>query len=117
MEKVEIDLMAADIQNDVKYDHHSKQNYEIEDIIEDPVRFHQKLLETGIIDEDYFDFLNELEESGKYEINNVQEVEKYYTSEIEKLKSFYENQIHNIKEESSQAIDSVQEENNTLTEK
>jgi hypothetical protein len=117
MVKVEIDLMADDSKNKSRYGNTTQQDCDIEDIIDDPVKFHQKLLETGVIDEDYFDFLNELEESGKYEITNVQQVEKYYTSEIDNLKTYYENQIQSIKEEGSQTIESLHEENITLTEK
>jgi len=45
-----------------------RQNYvndDIEDIIDNPAKFHQKLLETGIVDSDYLDFLNELDQTDK----------------------------------------------------
>jgi hypothetical protein len=90
---------------------------EIEDIIDDPVKFHQKLIENSIIDSDYLEFLNELEESGKTEAENIDHVEKYFTAEIEKLKEFYETQIQQVKEETSQAVESLKNENAELKQK
>ena len=99
------------------YQSHLEEIEEIEDILGDPAKFHRKLLTNGIVDHDYVEFLNELDESGKYETSNIKLVEQYYTKEIDRLKNFYEGQIQQIKEESEHALVALQEENQALSEK
>ena len=95
----------------------SEEVEDIEDIIDDPVKFHQKLLQNGILDSEYLEFLNELDETANNEAQNIEHVEKYFTAEIDKLKAYYETQIHEIREESTQIITTLQSENEELQEK
>jgi len=120
MEGAQIDLTTQNFDFPAQlsmYNSNKADMNKIEDVLEDPVKLHQKLLQNGVIDHDYFEFLTELEESGKYETSNINQVEEYYTKEINRLKAFYETQIQQIKEESEQAISSLQEETQALNEK
>ncbi|CAI2377380.1 unnamed protein product [Moneuplotes crassus] len=117
---MQIDLTAQDLE----YSYNPKlqtlgqvDNDDIEDFIGDSERFHRKLLENGIIDPDYAEFLTELDESAKYEKESIQKADQYYAKEIERIKNFYEDQLQQIREESEQAINSLQGENQTLDEK
>lgn len=95
----------------------SEEVEDIEDIIDNPAKFHQKLLQNGIIDSEYLEFLNELDETANKEAQNIEHVERYFTEEIEKLKTFYETQINDLREESAQIISSLQSDNEELQEK
>ena len=68
----------------------------IEDIINDPIKFQQKLLQNGIVDELFLDFLNEIDESGKPEEDAVEDTQKFITNEIERVKQNYENRISQL---------------------
>ena len=65
----------------------------IEDIINDPIKFQQKLLQNGIVDELFLDFLNEINESGKLEDGIVEDTQQFITNEIERVKKNYENRL------------------------
>lgn len=89
----------------------------MDNLLNNPAKFHQKLLQSGVVNSDYIEFLNELDASSKQESQNIDMVEKYFTAEIEKLKMFYEEQIQEVREESAQALNSLQSDNETLREK
>ncbi|CAI2377727.1 unnamed protein product [Moneuplotes crassus] len=93
------------------------QDDDIEDIIDDPARFHRKLLECGIIDPDYAEFLTELNHTGKYEKDSHQRADQYYMKELDRVKYYYESQTQNFREDTEQAMNKLQEENQTLYEK
>lgn len=81
-------------QPDDEYDHIQES---LEHIMNDPERFQQKLLENGIVDQMFIDFLNEIDESGKTDQGAINQAQVFIDGEIERVKQSCENRIQQLK--------------------
>jgi len=75
-----------------------------DNIIQDSEKFKEKLLQNGIIDKLFLNFLNDLEDSGKNEEDSINNAQQFFNGEIERVKQNYELRIEQIRQESESIL-------------